>query len=103
MEVLVGLILIFYYEMLPEGRNSTTATFVAYLNNFAKTLLVEVKSDPFYKHVFALEKEVPLQILSVINEWLVLEGLSHYDVHMNPNFNVPLQEREEASEASSDS
>ncbi len=54
LELLVGLLLIFYYEMLPQNRNPTTDNYAAHLNTFAKVLSLEFKNDPKYNKVFAL-------------------------------------------------
>lgn len=85
-ELLIGLLVVFYIKMLPSEVKATTSNYVLYLNLFTKKLVNDVQVDPLYNTAFCLSKNQPITVLSILHEWLVLNNLSYYEVTINPTY-----------------
>ena len=62
-EILIGIVYLFYYEMLPVETEKTTSSYVHYLNLFTTKMMEEMKNDPLYNNIFSLEKSHSLNLL----------------------------------------
>jgi hypothetical protein len=92
LELLVGLLLVFFSEMLPNGQSATTVSYVSALNLFTKEFM-NVRKDPNYKRAFCLKKGVSRTWLGVMHQWFNENNLSVFEVKINPEY---MEESEES-------
>ena len=54
LEVLMGLMLVFYLDMLENGQAVTTQNYVQHINSFTKHLLQEAYREHRFQQIFSL-------------------------------------------------